>query len=581
MRRLCRPCPSPPLAPGTTVATALQCTRRAWLQERFGGAPGDKALLGTLGHELLQRAIGAAGRGGGAAIDAAWLEARAREVVAAAGEKLLEVGLCEAAAAEALARQVPAISEWVAAYMPAPPGAYRATQHVAAAGPGGGGGDGDGDGMLAVAAADAPLGGAVDAGAAGGGARPSGAGLRGCVTAVADIEENIWAPKYGLKGQLDASLVVQLSECEPARSYGRSLSGPAGVRGWGSAGFGGADGGAPAGAFRGWGHSTSTNSRGAASGGASGHPLAALGPGPGPGPGRCGSTSCGGGGGGGGGPWGGTEGGGGGGGAASVAAAQASAQGLAITAQRQVLAPFEFKTGKDYFTHRCGRRRAGGGACVPAQGRGSSGRSASTPQRGSVKRCVRPRRHIREPRPLPAHSAPACHPARRAQVSLYLLLMEERYRSPVTAGLLWNVNQPSMQLVPRKQQELAPLLARRNALAAHLWQERPAAPPMLQVQPWGRGRGPVPKLAGLSARLLPFALACEAHRGWRYQWRAGPRATRPPPTPRPQPRPRAHDPNPSGPARLPALPQRRPVCGLPRNGRGGVRRERGHGARPV
>lgn len=66
-------------------------------------------------------------------------------------------------------------------------------------------------------------------------------------------------------------------------------------------------------------------------------------------------------------------------------------------------------------------------------------------------------------------------------MSLYLLLMEERYGAPIAAGLLWNVGAPAMKLVPRRQQELAPLLARRNALAAHLWQERPHAPPMLQV----------------------------------------------------------------------------------------------------
>lgn len=74
-------------------------------------------------------------------------------------------------------------------------------------------------------------------------------------------------------------------------------------------------------------------------------------------------------------------------------------------------------------------------------------------------------------------------------MSLYLLLMEERYRTPVSHGLLWNVHQQAMQLVPRKQQELAPLLARRNALAAHLWQERPRAPPMIQVGVEGEPRG--------------------------------------------------------------------------------------------
>lgn len=58
---------------GTTVSTALQCMRRAWLQERFGGTPGDAALLGTLGHELLQRAIAAAGKGD-SRLDMAWLQ---------------------------------------------------------------------------------------------------------------------------------------------------------------------------------------------------------------------------------------------------------------------------------------------------------------------------------------------------------------------------------------------------------------------------------------------------------------------------------------------------------------------------
>jgi len=29
-----------------------------------------------------------------------------------------------------------------------------------------------------------------------------------CVRQVADIEENVWAPRYGLKGMIDASLAV-------------------------------------------------------------------------------------------------------------------------------------------------------------------------------------------------------------------------------------------------------------------------------------------------------------------------------------------------------------------------------------
>jgi len=62
----------------------------------------------------------------------------------------------------------------------------------------------------------------------------------------------------------------------------------------------------------------------------------------------------------------------------------------------------------------------------------------------------------------------------RPQVSLYLLLMEARYQLGLPpAGLLWNVNNACMSLVPAKHEELAPLLACRNRLAAHLWQEVP------------------------------------------------------------------------------------------------------------
>lgn len=67
----------------------------------------------------------------------------------------------------------------------------------------------------------------------------------------------------------------------------------------------------------------------------------------------------------------------------------------------------------------------------------------------------------------------------RAQVSLYLLLMEEVYREPVEWGLLWNIHQPAMQAIQRKHSELAPLMSTRNHLAAYLAQQCPSPPPML------------------------------------------------------------------------------------------------------
>jgi hypothetical protein len=69
------------------------------------------------------------------------------------------------------------------------------------------------------------------------------------------------------------------------------------------------------------------------------------------------------------------------------------------------------------------------------------------------------------------------------QVTLYLLLMEARYGlGQPPAGLLWNVNSPVMTLIPAKHNELASLLACRNRLAAHLWQDVPPPPSMLGVR---------------------------------------------------------------------------------------------------
>lgn len=272
---------------------------------------------------------------------------QADEVISAAGEKLLEVGLTEQEAAAALGKHSPAIATWLATYMPHAPMAYHQQQELHAA-----------------SSSTTPLGGPLDTGP--NGMVPNGScSLHACISCVADIEENIWAPKFGLKGQLDASLGVQLTECEPVRRD----------RGWGSGGGGGGGGGSGSGSgrggngaagsggpqvFRGWGSGGGGGAKGAGGWGgqgAAGQPLGSVdtnrggfgcdGGAPGwPGPGPKGWMSSGGGGGSG------SGGGFGGAGAASAAVQQAGGQGLTVARQQQVLAPFEFKTGKDYFTHR-------------------------------------------------------------------------------------------------------------------------------------------------------------------------------------------------------------------------------------
>lgn len=92
---------------------------------------------------------------------------------------------------------------------------------------------------------------------------------------------------------------------------------------------------------------------------------------------------------------------------------------------------------------------------------------------------------------LPTRSQPCVHapcscnsacfpPHPPLQVLLYLLLMEDRYRTAVRTGLLWNINSPTLTAVRYTHGELASLLMHRNRLAAALATGAP--PPPLQVR---------------------------------------------------------------------------------------------------
>ncbi|CAL8464813.1 g4348 [Coccomyxa elongata] len=73
------------------------------------------------------------------------------------------------------------------------------------------------------------------------------------------------------------------------------------------------------------------------------------------------------------------------------------------------------------------------------------------------------------------------HQSHRAQVTLYQLLMEERYGEAIEAGLLWYLNQASPEIVTRSPYEVAGLMMQRNALAARLGREH-SLPPMLREE---------------------------------------------------------------------------------------------------
>ncbi|GFH13611.1 RUN domain-containing protein, partial [Haematococcus lacustris] len=156
------------LLSGTTVTSAMDCTRKAWLSELFGGgANNDKAVLGTLSHELVQWALRAAVQGPMRLPSRAQCVTQAHEIVAASASKLFEVGVSADVAVKALTDKVTALLAWLAKYV----GAGHAGPRDLVMGP-----------------------------------NHQGPATQVLVEEVVDIEESIWAPQYGLKGQLDATL---------------------------------------------------------------------------------------------------------------------------------------------------------------------------------------------------------------------------------------------------------------------------------------------------------------------------------------------------------------------------------------
>ncbi|GLC59371.1 hypothetical protein PLESTB_001479200 [Pleodorina starrii] len=367
------------LLSGTSVCTAIRCARQAWLQERVASGPGgEKALIGSMLHELLQRSLRSAMAG---RLDRNVLMEEARSILSSNTDKLLESQQDEAQVLAHIAQQLDGIIAWCNSYVTPNPAA--------------------------------PLGGRIEPGR-------SDAPATYCrVTEVLDIEESIWAPKYGLKGQLDASLRVQLStqdgplrassaaqqqqqqywsqqhqqqESAAARFHGlrnhrRASEGPpmaaAGEGVTGVTGVGRLPPGAAAGLHGGAAakqhqqqlpHQWSVGKAAPAPAPAGAAVQRSGGP---PGP-------------------------------------------LDVAAGGGVIVPFEFKTGKDWHEH-------------------------------------------------------------RAQVLLYLLLMEDRYATAVRTGLLWNSNKPTMQAVRYAHHELAALIMHRNRLATHLVGAAREPPPPLHA----------------------------------------------------------------------------------------------------
>ena len=147
---------------------SMRCVRQAYLQDQLAGDTSRAAVLGQLSHELLQKAVlGPQSKERG--VNGAVLTREVGRVVGRNRDKLIEVGLSEQEAKEQLSRHIHAFASFHASYIVSRPG-----------------------GPLDLASEPVSC----------------------KVTEVVDIEENIWAPRYGLKGQVSHyALTAHLIQC--------------------------------------------------------------------------------------------------------------------------------------------------------------------------------------------------------------------------------------------------------------------------------------------------------------------------------------------------------------------------------
>ncbi|XP_068650262.1 DNA replication ATP-dependent helicase/nuclease JHS1 [Aristolochia californica] len=153
------------LLSGTRVASSFACSRRAVLDERLRfNEHSNAALIGTLLHQLFQAALLKE------LPTQEFLEEYARMVIQKNIENLYASGVNEEEAYSALVDSIPKVLHWLVC--------YRNSKETKA--------------------------GSTEFGLSGGQKNL-------CITEVIDIEEMAWAPRYGLKGIIDASVRVNIT----------------------------------------------------------------------------------------------------------------------------------------------------------------------------------------------------------------------------------------------------------------------------------------------------------------------------------------------------------------------------------
>lgn len=161
------------LISATVVADSFECIRRAVLQDRVKATSNSNEynVYGTILHEIFQEALKAN------KWDTEWLDQLAETTLSKFLEKLFEIGHDGTGKAlEFLRSKMPEVSSWAQAYVKAKPGPDALADDR------------------------------------------NGKKVRLSIKKLLDVEEHVWSPTYGLKGNIDATVQTVIQDEEGERS---------------------------------------------------------------------------------------------------------------------------------------------------------------------------------------------------------------------------------------------------------------------------------------------------------------------------------------------------------------------------
>ena len=170
------------LISATVVADSFTCTRRAVLQDRVkatGSASGPQ-VYGFILHEIFQEAMKAN------KWDTEWLSRTIQAIAMRYLESLYEIQVEKAKAIEHLMSKVPELQLWAQLFVNARPKVRTRSTDLTT--------------VLILVQAEALV------------KDRNGMSVPMCVNKLLDVEEHVWSPKYGLKGNIDATVQVVMQD---------------------------------------------------------------------------------------------------------------------------------------------------------------------------------------------------------------------------------------------------------------------------------------------------------------------------------------------------------------------------------